>query len=84
MFENGVLRKIFGAERDEVTGQCRRLHNEELNDLYRSPNIIREIKSRRTRLAGNVECIGGERRGAYRVLVGKCEGNKYCQESTGV
>ena len=54
MFESGVLRKIFGAKRDEVTGEWRKLHKEELNDLYSSPNIIRVIKSRRMRWAGHV------------------------------
>ena len=54
VFENGVLRRIFGAKKDEVTGGCRKLHNEELNDLYSSPNIIRVIKSKRMRWAGHV------------------------------
>jgi hypothetical protein len=65
-----VLRRIFGSKWDEVTGEWRRLHNEELNDLYSSPNIIRVIKSRKMRLAGHVAYMG-ERRGAYRILVGK-------------
>ena len=73
VFENMVLRRIFGPRRDEVTGEWRRLHNEELNDLYCSPNIVRVIKSRKMRWAGNVACMGGER-GVYRVLVGKLEG----------
>ena len=73
--ENVVLRRIFGPRRDEVTGEWRRLHNEELNDLYSSPNIVRVIKSRRMRWAGHVACMG-EERGAYRVLVGKPEGNR--------
>jgi len=68
VFENRVLMKIFGPKRDEVTGDLRRLHNEELNDLYCSPNIVRVIKSRRMRRAGHVARMG-ERRGAYRVLV---------------
>ena len=72
VFENRVLRKIFGPRRDEVTGECRRLHNEELNDLYSSPNIVRVIKLRRMRWAGHVVCMG-EERGVYRVLVGKSE-----------
>ena len=72
MFENMVLRKIFGSRRDEVTGEWRRLHNEELNDLYSSPNIVGVIKSRRMRWAGNVARMG-EERGVYRVLVGKPE-----------
>jgi hypothetical protein len=69
VFENRVLRKVFGLKRDEVTGEWRRLHNEELNDLYCSSNIIRVIKSRRMRWAGHVARIG-DRRGAYRILVG--------------
>ena len=75
MFENRVLRKIFGPRRDEVTGEWRKLHNEELNDLYSSPNIVRMIKSRRMRWAGHVASVG-ERRGVYRVLVGKPEGKR--------
>jgi len=75
VFENMVLRRIFGPRRDEVTGEWRRLHNEELNDLYSSPNIVRMIKSRRMRWAGHVARIG-EKRGAYRVLVGKPEGKR--------
>ena len=65
-----MLRKIFGTKRDEVTGEWRELYNEELNDSYRSSNIIRVIKSRRMRCTVHVACIG-ERRGVYRVLVGK-------------
>ena len=61
VFENMVLRKIFGPRRDEVTGEWRRLHNEELNDSYSSPNIVRVIKSRRMRWAGHVACMGEER-----------------------
>jgi len=61
LFENMVLRRIFGPRRDEVTGEWRRLHNEELNDLYCSPNILRVIKSKRMRWAGNVACVGEER-----------------------
>ena len=72
MFENMVLRRIFGPRRDEVTGEWRRLHNEELNDLYFSPNIMRVIKSRRMRWAGHVARTG-EERVVYRVLVGKPE-----------
>jgi len=70
-----VLRRIFGPRRDEVTGECRRLHNEELNDFYCSPNIVRVIKSRRMRWAGHVARMG-EKSGVYRVLVGKPEGNR--------
>ena len=69
-FENVVLRRIFGPKRDEVTGERRRLHNEELNDLYSSPKIVRVIKSRRMRWAGHMARMG-EERGVYRVLVGK-------------
>jgi len=60
VFENMVLRRIFGPRKDEVTGDLRRLHNEELNDLYSSPNIVRVIKSRRMRWAGHVARMGGE------------------------
>jgi len=70
VFENMVLRRIFGPRRDEVTGELRRLHNEELNDFYSSPNIVRVIKSRRISWAGHVLRMG-EERGVYRVLVGK-------------
>jgi hypothetical protein len=65
-----VLRKIFGLKRDEVMGGWRKLHNEELHNLYCSPSIIRIIKSSRIRLAGHVACTG-EKRNAYRILVGK-------------
>jgi len=65
VFENRVLRRIFGPKRDEVTREWRKLHNEELNDLYSSPNIIRVIKLRRMRWAEHVACMG-ERRGIYR------------------
>ena len=60
VFENRVLRRIFGPKRDEVMGEWRKLHNEELNDLYSSPNIVRVIKSRRMSWAGHVAHIGGE------------------------
>ena len=73
VLENRVLRRIFGPKRDKVTGEWRKLHNEELNYLYCSPNIVRVIKSIRMRLAGHVARIG-EGRGVYRVLVGKPEG----------
>ena len=75
MFENRVLRRIFGPKKDEVTGERRTLHNEELNDLYSSPNTVRAIKSRRMRSAGHVARMG-ERRGVYRVLVAKPEGKR--------
>jgi len=73
LFENRVLRRVFGPKRDEVTGEWRKLHNEELNDLYSSPNIIPLIKSRRMRWAGHVARLA-ERRGVYRVLEEKPEG----------
>jgi len=75
VFENMVLRRIFGPRRDEVTGEWRRLHNEELSDLYSSPSIVRMIKSRRIRWAGHVAHMV-EERGAYSVLVGKPEGKR--------
>jgi len=75
VFENMVLRRIFGPRRDEVTGEWRRLHNEELSDLYSSPNIVRVIKSRRMRWAAHVARIGEETR-VYRALVGKPEGKR--------
>jgi len=74
VFESRVLRRTLVPKRDEVTGEWRKLHNEELNDLYSSPNIVRVIKSRRMRWAGHVVSMG-EKRGAYRVFVGKPEGN---------
>ena len=75
VFENMVLRGIFGPRRDEVTEEWRRLHNEELNDLYCSPNIVRVIKSRGMRWAGRVARMGEERE-VCRVLVGKPEGKR--------
>jgi len=75
VFENMVLRRIFGPRRDEVTEEWRRLHNEELNDLYPSPNTVRVINSRRMRWAGHVACMG-EERGVYRVWLGKPEGKR--------
>jgi hypothetical protein len=71
--KNRVLRRIFGPKRDEVTGEWRKLHNEERHDLYPSPSIIRIIKSRRMRWARHVSRVG-EKRNAYRLLVGKPEG----------
>jgi hypothetical protein len=75
VFENRVLRRIFGPKRNEVPGEWRRLHNEKLYALYSSPNIIRVIKSRRLRWTGHVARMG-ERKGAYRALVGKPEGRR--------
>jgi hypothetical protein len=75
MFENGVLRTIFGPKRNEITLEWRRLHNEELYDLYSSPNIIRVIKSRRMRWTVHV-ARNVERKGVYNVLVGKLEGKR--------
>jgi len=75
VFENMVLRRTFRPRRDEVMGEWRRLHNEELNDLYSAPNIERAIKSRRMRWVGHVVRMG-EERGVYRVLVGKPEGKR--------
>jgi hypothetical protein len=75
VIENRVLRRIFGHKRDEVMGEWRKLHNEELNGLYSLPNIVRVIKSRRLRWAGHVARMG-EGRGVYRVLVGKPEGKR--------
>jgi hypothetical protein len=83
VFENRVLRRIFGPKRDEATGELRKLHDEELRDLYSLPSIIRIIKSRRVRWAGHVARMG-EMRNAYtdyyyrlcRLLVGKPEGKR--------
>ena len=75
VFENGVLKRIFEPKRDEITREWRKLHNEELNDLYCSLNIVRVIKSRRKRWAGHVARMG-ERRGVYSALVGKPEGKR--------
>jgi hypothetical protein len=72
---NKVLRKIFGLKKDEVSGEWGKLHNEELRDLYSSPSINRIIKSRRMRWAGHVARMG-EKRNAYRLLVGKPEGKR--------
>jgi hypothetical protein len=72
MFQNRVLRGIFGPKRDEVTSEWRKLHHEELNDLYYSPNIIRVIQSRRVIWAERVAGVG-KRRGVYRILVEKPE-----------
>ena len=64
MLENRVLRRVFGPKKDEVTGEWKKLHNEELNDLYSLPNIVRVVKSRRMRWAGHVVRMGGGERGA--------------------
>jgi hypothetical protein len=75
VFENRVLRRIFGPKRDEVTREWRKLHNEELPNLYSSPYIIRQVKSRRMRWARHVACMVEERK-VYKVLVGKPEGKR--------
>jgi hypothetical protein len=75
VFENRVLRGMFGPKRDEVTGEWRKLHNEEFHNLYSSPDIIRQVKSRRMRWAGHVARMGAERK-VYKVLVGKPEGKR--------
>jgi hypothetical protein len=82
VFESRELRRIFGPKRDEVTRDWRKLHNEELNDPYSSLNIVRVIKSR-VREAGDVARIG-ERRGIYRIFVGKPEGKRDHLEEPGV
>jgi hypothetical protein len=79
VFENRVLRRIFGPKRDEVTGEWRKLHNEELNDLYSSPNTVGVIKSRRVRWTGHVARME-ERRYLYMVLVGKHLGKKHFKD----
>ena len=75
MLENRVLRRIFVPKKDDVTGEWRKLHNEELNDLHSSPNIIWMMKSRILTWAGHVACMG-ERRDVCRVLVGKPDGKR--------
>ena len=74
LFENRMLRRIFEPKRDEVIGEWRKLHNEKISTLYSTPNIIRVIKSRMS-WVGNVARMG-EKRGAYRVVVGKPEGRR--------
>ena len=74
MFENKVLRRIFGPKREEVTGECRKLHIQDLNDLCSSPNVIRVIKSRRMSWAEHAARMG--ERNVYRVLLGKPEGKR--------
>jgi hypothetical protein len=75
VFENRVLRRVFGPKKDEVTGEWIKLHNEEFSDLYSLPNILRVVKSRRMRRAGHVARMG-EGSGVRRVLVGKPEGKR--------
>ena len=75
VFENRVLRRVFGPKRDKVTGEWRKLHNEEFRDLYSLPNIVRVVKSRKMKWAGHVARMG-EGRGVHRVLVGKPEGKR--------
>ena len=75
MFENRVLRRVSGPKREEVTGEWRKLHNEELSDLYSLPNIVRVVKSRRMRWAGHVAHMW-QGRWVYRVLVGKPDGKR--------
>jgi hypothetical protein len=75
VFENRVLRRIFGPKRDEVTGEWRKLHNEKLRNLYSSPDIIRQVKSRRMRWVGHVAHMGAKRK-VYKVLVGKPKGRR--------
>jgi hypothetical protein len=75
MFENRALRRIFGPKKEEVVGGCRRLHNEELHNLYASQNIIRMIKSRKWKWTGYVACMG-EMKNAYKILVRKPEGKR--------
>ena len=79
VFENRLLRRLFGPKRDEVTGEWRKLHNEQLSDLYFLPNIVRVVKSRRMRWAGHVARMG-EGRGVHRVLVGKPEGKNHWRD----
>ena len=75
MFENRVLRRVFGPRRDELTGEWRKLHNEELRNLYSLPYIVRVVKSRRMGWSGHLAHMG-EGRGVHRVLVGKSEGKR--------
>jgi hypothetical protein len=79
VFENMVLRRIFGPKRDNITGEWRKIHNEDLNDLHSSPKIERMIKSRRMRWAGHVERMG-KRRGIYSVLVGRPERTNHLED----
>jgi hypothetical protein len=79
VFENMVLRRIFGRKRDEVTGEWRELHNEELHNLCSSPKIIRRIKSRRMRWARHVARMREEGK-LYRILVGRPEGKNHLED----
>jgi hypothetical protein len=79
VFENGVLRRMFEPKRDEVTGDWRKLNDEELHNFYSSPNIIRQFKSRRIRWASHVVRMGEERK-VYKVLVGNPEGNNHLED----
>jgi hypothetical protein len=79
VFENRVLRRILGPKRDEITGEWRKLHSGELHDFYSSPDITRQIKSRRIRWVGHVARMG-EGRNVYRVLVGKPEGKRHLKD----
>jgi hypothetical protein len=79
VFEKRVLRRIFGPKRDKMTREWRKLHNEELHNLYSSPDIIRQVKSRRMRWAGHVARVGEERK-VYKVLVGKSEGKDHSED----
>jgi hypothetical protein len=79
VFENRVLRRIFGPKRDEVTGEWGKLHSGELHNLYSSPDIIRQVKSRKMRWAGHVACMG-EGRNLCRVLVGKPERKDHLED----
>jgi hypothetical protein len=79
VFENRVLRRIFGPKRDEVTGEWRKLHSEELHNLYSSPDIMRQIKSSQMRWAGHVARMG-EQRKVCKVLAGKPEGRDHSED----
>jgi hypothetical protein len=79
VLENRVLRRVFGPKRDEVTGECRKLHNEKVYAVHSSPNVIRMIKSRRMRWAGHVAHMG-DRRGTYMILMGRPEGRRSLED----
>ena len=79
VFENRMLRRVFGPKRDKVTGEWKKLHNEELNDLYSLPNIVWMVKSKRMRWAGHVARMG-EDRGVHMVLVGRPEGKMHWED----